>query len=161
MPVLLMHTHSSHEEDNGDCDYAVVPLTPTLLQDIRTAQQHFQQLKQAMPDVAELTLHSSSCQYVSYSDAADLFGEEHLPELGASHTILPHTTLDLGTVAQRTDCDRLCLDETDIWWETVARHTSIHISTPNLRIMDPVLNPDTHTTPEPSPDTSAQRPRTP
>lgn len=159
MRLLLMPTHSSHEDDNGDCDYAVVTITPTLLRNIRTAHRHFQKLKQAMPDVAELTLRSTTCQYLSYTDAARLFGEEHLPEFGGTHTILPHTDLDLGMAAQRTDCDRLCLDETDIWWETVARHSSIHIGTPNLRITDPMLKPDTQKTPKQSRRPSSKKPR--
>lgn len=159
MPLLLMPTHSSHEDYNGDCDYAVVSITPTLIRDIQTAHQHFQKLKQAIPDVAELTLRSTTCQYLSYTDAARLFGEEHLPELGQPHTILPHTDLDLGTDAQRTDCDRLCLDDTDIWWKALARHSSIHIGTPNLRIMDPLFHSDSHTTPNPSPRPSDTKPR--
>ncbi len=36
--------------------------------------------------------------------------------------------------AQRTDCDRLYVDDTEVWWISLVRHTSIRVTTTSMSI---------------------------
>ena len=70
---IILETHSSDSEYNGDCDYAVVDLTPIVVQRIRQRVELARQARQQDDDLYELFFWGSPAEFYDSSllDACD------------------------------------------------------------------------------------------
>lgn len=127
MAFLLLDTHSSDDNFNGDCDLGIVELTPYLKTTLRKGQQAIRELTRQLTTLDELVLREPWCLFLSYSDASLIFDDADFPDHG-SYRIHSTPMPNLKTV-QSIDCPKLVLDKEDVWWTAVPRHSSTHIST--------------------------------
>lgn len=149
---LILMTHSSNSEYNADCDFAVVELTPALLDEIRARVELAHETRQKDASLYELHFWGSTAEYFPYAliDAcqeavatrtvdgdADQAAQNWLGDLESSgHALLPEGVVMSKVDAQRTECDRMVVTvvagqrgETDISWEASPKHTDIYITT--------------------------------
>ncbi len=134
MAFLLLNTHSSDENFNGDCDLGIVEITPYIKTTLRKGQRAFRQLSQQLTTLDEIILREPWCLFLSYSDASTYFDDADLPDPG-SYRIHFTPMPNLKTV-QSVDCPQLFLDKSDVWWNAIPRHSSTHISTTAVSIKD-------------------------
>jgi len=134
MAFLLLDTHSSDENFNGDCDLGIVEITPDLQETIKNGQGAFRALSKQCATLDQIMLREPPCIFLSYTDADGLFDEADLPEPGR-YRILSRSLPNLNTI-QGTDCNRLVLDKHDVWWNAIVRHCSTQITTTCISIKD-------------------------
>ncbi len=149
---LILMTHSSNSEYNADCDWAVVELTPALLDEIRTRVSLAHEVWQKDANLYGLHFWGSTVDYFAHDlidacqDAvatgtidgdADQVAQDWLANLeNSGHAVLPEG-VDLSKFeTQRTECDRMVVTvatgqrgDSDISWETSPKHTDIYITT--------------------------------
>ena len=151
---IVLDTHSSSPDYNGDCDYAVVELTPRLGEEIRRRIELARHAGQQDNDLYELYFWGSTAEFYDYNlvetcqaavaaSAADADQAIHdwttaLEEHG--HALLP-TGVDLGKhAAQRTECDQLiirCSPSSrnpgfEVAWTTIPKHSDIYVTTSDV-----------------------------
>ena len=149
---LILMTHSSNSEYNGDCDLAVVELTPGLLDEIRARVSLAHEARRKDADLYELHFWGSTVDYFAHDliDAcweavaartmdgdANQAAQDWVANLEHSgHAVLPEG-VDLSQFeVQRTECDRMvvaigagkCSDR-DVSRKTIPKHTDIYITT--------------------------------
>ena len=149
---LILITHSSNSEYNADCDWAVVALTPALLDEIRARVSQAHEVRQKDASLYELHFWGSTVDYFAHDlidacqDAVaartvdgdtDQAAQDWLANLeNSGYAVLPEG-VDLSKFeAQRTECDRMVVTvaagqrgDSDISWETSPKHTDICITT--------------------------------
>lgn len=134
MAFLLLNTHSSDENFNGDCDLGIVEITPDLQKTIKKGQRAFRAISKQCATLDQIMLREPPCIFLSYADAEGLFDEADLPQPG-SYRILSRPLPNLNAI-QGTDCNRLHLDKHDVWWNAIVRHCSTQITTTCVSIKD-------------------------
>ena len=151
---IIFRTHSSNPEYTGDCDNAVVELTPTLSQEIRRRIELARHAGQRDNDLYELYFWGSTAEFYDQdlieaceeAVAAAAADSDHavrdwmtdLDEHG--YALLP-AGVDLGKhEAQRTECDQLIIRcspssrnaEFEVAWTTSPKHSDIYVTTGDL-----------------------------
>jgi hypothetical protein len=153
---IILKTSSTNPECNGDCDYAVVELTPILVEQLRRRVDLAREVGQQDNDLYELRFWGGTadfydhelieaCQEAVAAAAKDTDGNQAacdwlsgLEEDG--HALLP-PTVDLGAhESQRTECDQVAIQtsplsrspQVEIVWTTIPKHTDIDVTTRNL-----------------------------
>ena len=157
---ILLGTHSTNSEFNGDCDYAVVDLTPTLVQQIRERVKLARQAGQRDNDLYELYFwggtaecYSSAlldaCEEVLAAAAeganADQAAQDWTNSLEHNgHAILP-AGVDLAAhTPERTECDQVIFrcspsghnPEIEVAWTASPKHSDVYVITADLRLTD-------------------------
>ena len=64
---IILNAHSSNEHYNGDCDYAVIDLTPELAEQIRNRVALARQARQQDNDLYELYFWGSPAEFYDYN----------------------------------------------------------------------------------------------
>jgi hypothetical protein len=152
---LILMTHSSNPEYNGDCDYAVIELTPIVLETIRVRVALAREVKRQNPDVCDVAFYGCTPDYfddklaeacqdaieagtAGSTDAAADAAEEWLTKLeGSGFTGLPEG-VDLNAFdVQRTECDQMSVsiatsDQADLTWTAYVKNTDTLITTRDL-----------------------------
>ncbi len=116
MARFLMRAHSSNPDYSGDCDYAVIDVTPDLAARMAARHDALVAAKAADPDLYETTYWHYACKFFRYSDAADeaLGREDFVP--------FPDGLSVPEEDFQRTDCDRMVVAEGGVRWECYVKH---------------------------------------
>jgi hypothetical protein len=155
---IILSTSSTNAEFNGDCDYAVVDLTPALMEQIRRRVELARQIGQQDNDLYELCFWGGTADFYNYGlieacqEAIAAAGKDTDGDQAAcdwlsalernEHALLP-PTVDLGAhEIQRTECDQIVVRTTplsrnpqdEIVWTTVPKHTDIDVTTNSLSL---------------------------
>lgn len=120
---LIFNTHSSNEHYNGDCDYAIVDLTPALAAQVRHRVAPARQAGQQDDDLNELYFWGSTAQFYDHNvleicqDAAAAAAHGADPDQAArdwltdfeqrEYAVVPEGVDFAAHEAQRTEVDQM------------------------------------------------------
>ena len=157
---IVLDTHSSNSEYNCDCDYAVVELTPALVDGVRRRVELVRQAGQQDNDLYELYFWGGTAAFYDLSlidaceealassagaadaDKADCDWMAKFDEHG--HALLP-AGVDLEKLKpQRTECDQVIIrwspwshnPRFEVAWTTIPKHSDIYVNTSDLPLAD-------------------------
>jgi hypothetical protein len=143
--AIILATHSTDENFNGDCDYAVVQLTPELVDQVHRRVELARQAGQQDDDLYELNFWGGTAEFYD-SDlleacqeaiAADQTAKDWLSGLEQNgHALLPPTADLAACQSQQVECDRMvvrrCPSRYEIAWTASPRHTNVDVTTRDL-----------------------------
>ena len=153
---IILQTHSSDSEYNGDCDYAVVDLTPIVVQQIRQRAELARQARQRDDDLYELSFWGSPAEFYdsglldacdkALAAAAEESDADHavrdwLADLEQNgHALLP-AAVDLDThEAPRVECGQVILRchrfpeglSLEVAWTAIPKHSDVGVTSASL-----------------------------
>jgi hypothetical protein len=156
MPTtIILGTHSTDPEFNGDCDYAVVQLTPELLEQIHRRVEVARQARQQDDDFFELYFWGGTAKFYSgdlietcqeavaaaSGTDGDQAAQDWLTKLEQNgHALIP-PTIDLAACQpQRTELDQMIVrrsslsDDTlyEVAWIATLKHSDVCVTTSDL-----------------------------
>ena len=153
--TIILETHSTDPEFNGDCDYAVVQLTPELQEQIHRRVELARQAGKQDDDCFELyfwngaaTFYSNdlieACQEAvaaARGRDGDQAAQDWLTELEENgHALMP-ATVDLAACQpQRTELDQMIVrrgslsDDTqyEVAWISTPKHSDAYVNTSDV-----------------------------
>ena len=155
---LILNTHSSNEHYNGDCDYAVIELTPKLGKRIRSRVALARKARQHDSDLYELYFWGSTAKFFDHDildtcqDAVAAAGGpdpdqaalDWLAEFEQREYAVVPAGVDLNAhETQRTECDQVILRiasysrrlEFSVVWTVIPKHSDVYVTTSELPIM--------------------------
>jgi len=124
---IIIRATSSNENFNGGIDYAIVDITPELIRKIQSRQEMAKAAKQADGDFSRMTFYDYAARYVSASHGIDLPSDENVG-------VLPGGTVIDEDAHQRTDCDRMCVADDEVFWTCYPKHDNTAIETASLSV---------------------------
>lgn len=152
---LIFMVHSSNSEYNGDCDYAVVDLTPALVEEIRSRAALVRQAAKQDSQLDEICFWGHTAEFYS-TDVVDACQEavaataagkdpneaatDWFAELQSRGYAVVPPGVDLSNFeAQRTEIDRMIVNavigrpgECEISWKSTPKHADLHVNTWDL-----------------------------
>jgi hypothetical protein len=153
---LIFNTHSSNEDYNGDCDYAIVDLTPALVEQIRRRTALAHQAGQQDNDLYELSFWGSTAEFYDHDvlqacqDAAAAAAHGPEPDQAArdwladfeqrEYAVVPEGVDFTAHEAQRTEIDQMIVRyspsshrrEFEIAWTASPKHSDVYVTTTEL-----------------------------
>lgn len=140
MPTLLLLTTSSHAEANGNCDVAIVTITPALAQRILERLALFQTLHTQDGSLHQLRYWDNTVDYACMhkaleeevwrwtgQDVWDALNQE-IVEMAGNFTIGQE-------YLQRVDCAQMVVTHDGAYWIAIPKHGDIHIRTASLPLL--------------------------
>jgi len=148
---IILSTHSSDPDFNGDCDYAVVELTPELVDRIRRRVELARQAGRQDSDLWEMYFWDGAAEFYDcglvdacqQAFAADQAAQEWLTALEQDgHAFVPPTANLTVCQPQRTECDQMIVraspslveSEHEIAWTVIAKHSDVYVTTSDLKL---------------------------
>jgi len=153
---IIFHTHSSDAQYNGDCDYAVVELTPVLVEQIRRRVELAREIHRKDDGLYELYFWGSNAEFYDHrlveaceaaiaaaaeGADADQAVRDWLADLDqGEHAVLPFG-VDLEALeSERTECDQQVVRcspagrdlNFEVAWITIPKHSDINVTTSEL-----------------------------
>ena len=125
MPKLLIKTGKTNEHADG-MDFAVIDLTPQLAQEILSRKQSFDLLKLLDRQLDELVFTDYSPEWYDWSEELD---EQFEDDPDAAHVELEAVAFDTPHETQRTECDRMVLDQFGVTWRCYPKHCDWLVTT--------------------------------
>ena len=168
---LILNAHSSDAHYSGDCDYAVVELTPALVERIRSRVAIARQAWQQDSDLWELYFWGGNAEFFDHNilDACqeavaaaggpdpDQAALDWLADFEQREYAVVPAGVDLNAhEAQRTECDQMIIQaspsplrtEFSIIWTATPKHSDLDVTTGELPIA--VMEELLATTPQPA-----------
>ncbi|MGA2621464.1 MAG: hypothetical protein ABSF26_27895 [Thermoguttaceae bacterium] len=155
---IVLHTHSSNPDYNGDCDYAVVELTPALLEQIRRRVELAREVRRQDDDLYELYFWGSNAQFYNHclieacekaitatatGADADQAVRDWVTDLDCGeHAVLP-PGVDLEVLeSERTECNQAVIRcspaghtlQFEVAWTTIPKHSDVNVTTSELTL---------------------------
>lgn len=161
---LILNAHSSDENFNGDCDYAVVELTPALATQIRRRVALARKAGQQDSDLWEIYFWGSTAEFFDHEvldacqEAVAATGKRRRSKAARDwltafeqreYAVVP-AGVDLNAhEAQRTECDQMIVrcspssnrPEFQIAWTAIPKHSDVDVTTGELplKVMEELL----------------------
>ncbi len=152
---LILNAHSSNEHYNGNCDYAIVELTPALVKRIHRRVAVARQAAKQDSDLYELYFWGSSAEFFDHNildacqEAVTTTGRRRRDRAardwldafeGREYAVVPDG-VDLNAhEAQRTECDQMIIrisrcsprEEFSIIWTASPKYADLDVTTSEL-----------------------------
>jgi hypothetical protein len=153
---LIFNTHSSDEHYNGDCDCALVELTPTLVEQVRGRVALARQAGQQDDDLNELYFWGGTAQFYDHNvleacqDAAAAAAHGADPDQAArdwlvdfeqrEYAVVPEGVDFTAHEVQRTEVDQMIVrcspssrdPHYEIAWTASPKHSDVYVTTCDL-----------------------------
>ena len=147
--TIVLATSSTNPEYNGECDYALVRLSPGLIDQIRRRVELARQAGRQDNDLYELYFWGGTADFYDSAlpDACqDAIADEQAAQEWLTgleqngHALVPPAA-DLDSCeAKRTECDQLIVraspssqnPEYEIAWTTIPKHSDVYVTTRDL-----------------------------
>jgi hypothetical protein len=141
---IIVSTSSTNPEFNGDCDYAVVELTPALVEQIRQRAMLAREIRQQDNDLYEMYFWGSTAEFYSNrllgacEEAVAQDWLNHLEQDG--YALVPPGVNVEALESERTECDQIiircspsaCNLEFEVAWTTMPKHSDVNVTTRDL-----------------------------
>ena len=128
--ILIFNTRSSNEDWNGNCDYAIVDLTPNLARLALKRIDYVRALKRKDKHVSDITFWDYSAEYAEYFDEI-----EEYPELAGVDLIRHAETVNIPEGKQQaTACFRMVVYDDGVYWEACPKYSSVVVSTEGVPV---------------------------
>lgn len=152
---ILLETTSTNPEFDGECDYAVVDMTPALVRQIRQRVRRARRIGRDDANLCELYFWCSTAQFfdstlleaceeasaAANTANADQAVRDWLADLDNNgHMALPEGVALASLTPQRVECSQLILrthlygkrPEFELAWTASPRHTDVYVTTREL-----------------------------
>lgn len=147
--AIVLDTHSTDPDFNGDCDYAVVRLAPELVEQVRRRVELARQAGRQDDDLYELYFWGGTADFydsglVDACEKALTAGQSARDWLAGleqeGHALVPPAA-DLATCEpQRTECDQMIVRRSpsshdpryEIAWIAIPKHSDVYVTTRDL-----------------------------
>ncbi len=130
---ILLRTFSSNEHYNGDCDYALLKLSPLSIRQMRDRMDLAKRKYTTDPSFVCIEFWDSAPQYFSsFDDLENLVDVDTLLEgtpLCVKNSIIKKIP---DSSYQRTEADRIVVFSDHVYWECRPKHCDITIETAEL-----------------------------
>jgi hypothetical protein len=128
---LIIDTSSSNENDNGDCDYCLVPMTAQYISYLLNYMDEVRRMHRADNAVYSLECWDGSATYFQDNDRLgelrDVDGDLAADiQQGEPILLLADPKFEEGDF-QRVECQSVQILSEDVWWTAYVKHTSIRI----------------------------------
>jgi hypothetical protein len=152
---LILNAHSSDPHYNGDCDYAVVELTPALVKQVRSRVYLARQAAEQDSDLFELYFWGSSAEFFDHEildaceEAIATAGRRRRNKAaldwltdfeGREYAVVP-AGVDLDAhEGQSTECDQVIVQcsrysrglEFSVFWTASPKNSGVDVTTADL-----------------------------
>ena len=128
-----LRASSTNDDYNADCDAAVVTLTAELIALILKRRATAKHLKQEDNDVEGIRYWDGNITYYSHA-VFDALGIDNGDPCWEDVPDAPDK--DQYEHIQNTECDVMCVSETDVYWQAIPKHSSIRIETDSFSLKD-------------------------
>ncbi len=153
--AIVLATESTNPEFNGDCDYAVVRLTPELADRVRRRVELARQAGRQDDSLCELYFWDSTAEFyddglvdacqdavaAGRGDEGDEAARQWVAGLERDgHALLPPAADLAACQPQRTECDQMVVrcsplsrdPRYEIAWTSSPKHTDVYVTTRDL-----------------------------
>jgi len=132
---LIIDTSSS-SDDNGDCDFGLIPLDPAYLKELRQYQGMVTFLHWADDRVYCLEYWDDTCRYFRTNDRLaglkDIHGRP-VTDLPRGEPIILDGQPELAAEDfPAVECQTVSVGTREIWWTGYVKHTNIRIETAHV-----------------------------
>ena len=147
---IVLETGSSNPDYSGDCDYALVELTPELVNQVRRRVELAGQAGQQDNDLYEIYFWGGTAEFfdgdlvdacLAAVAGGDEAGQEWLNGLErVGHALVPAAADLAACQPQRTECDQMIVRRSppsrspryEIAWTAIPKHTDVNVTTRDL-----------------------------
>jgi len=130
---LIMDTSSTDDNYNGDCDYAVVPMTASYVADLLWYMDEVVRLHKADDSVYNLECWDATPSYFRLSDRLeeirDIYGDLAVNVPRGEPILLTEDPKVGEEEFQRVECRTVQASVDEVWWTAYVKHTSVRIET--------------------------------
>jgi len=130
---LIMDTSSTDENYNGDCDYALVPMTPSYVADLLWYMDEVVRLHKADDSVYDLECWDSTPSYFRFNDRLevirDIYGDLAVNVPRGDPILLTEDPKFGEEEFQRVECRTVQVSVDEVWWTAYVKHTNVRIET--------------------------------
>jgi hypothetical protein len=130
---LIIDTWSTNDDYNGDCDYALVPLTLQYVSDLLWYMEEVGQLHKVDDNIYALERWDGTPSYFRFNEKLETIKDFR----GRLAVKVPKGVPILLTADprfqeedfQRVDCCTVQVDKNEVWWSAYVKHTNTLITT--------------------------------
>jgi len=133
---LVIDTSSTDENYNGDCDYALVPMTPDYVEDLLWYMSEVARMSRAEESLYSIELWDATPAYFRWNlrleTVQDACGDSAADVPRGEPVLL---TADPGFTEedfQEVECRTVQAAEDEVWWTTYVKHTNVRIETAHV-----------------------------
>jgi hypothetical protein len=130
---LIIDTSSSSDDYNGDCDYALVPLSRDYVAELLDRMEIMDQMHRAGKDVWSLECWDCGPSYLRLNEKMETIRDSYgnlLVEVPRGEPILLTADPQFAEECfQRVECQTVTVTRDEIWWNCIVKHTSVRIET--------------------------------
>ena len=148
-PTIVLPTHSTNPEFNDECDYAVVRLTPALVDQIRHRVELAREAGRRDDDLYEIYFWGGTAEFYD-SGLADACQEAAATDQAAQdwltgleqngHALVPPGADLAACQPRRVECDQMVVRRCppshdpryEIAWTASPKHTDVYVTTRDL-----------------------------
>lgn len=130
MVAIICRTFSNSEYFDS-CDLSLTEFTEELLKKILARRKLFLKAKQEDDELQNMYFWDSSTAYLTQGEFH--LSKEQNEELfggGEEYFEFKGNVKETEKLWQRTECDRMVIDEGGVLWTCIPKHTDIYITTP-------------------------------
>ena len=133
---LIIDTSSTNENDNGDCDYCLVPMTAEYVSYLLGYMDEVRRLHRSDIDVYGIECWDASPLYFRDNDKlrtlADIDGDPVIDFPRGEPILLTAEPQFDEDDFQRVECQTVQVSKDDAWWTAYVKHTNIRIESAHV-----------------------------
>jgi len=133
---LIIDTSSTNEDYNGDCDFALVPLTPDYVADLLWYMAEVARLHRADDSVYNIECWDATPSYFRFNDRLevirDVYGDLAVDVPRGDPILLTADPQFKEDDFQRVECCTVQAAEDEVWWTAYVKHTNVRIETARI-----------------------------
>jgi hypothetical protein len=133
---LIIDTSSTNEDYNGDCDFALVPLTPDYVADLLWYMAEVERFHRADESIYAIECWDATASYFRWNDRLEAIRDIHgdlAIDVPRGDPILLTENPSFGEEEfQRVECQTVQAAEDEVWWTAYVKHTNVRIETARI-----------------------------
>jgi hypothetical protein len=132
--IVVCNTTSSHEEYNGDCDYAVIEMNDAIKERILAFHKLFLEARAKCDSLYEMYFWDYTPDFYNCT----LVDGGNTPWMDRVQTdeFAVERSIDLShakDARQSVECEQLIIREDDFCWTAIPKHSSIYVTTKSFK----------------------------
>jgi len=133
---LVIDTSSTDENYNGDCDYALVPMTPDYVEDLLWYMSEVARLRRAEENLYSIELWDATPVYFRWNlrleTVQDVYGDSAAYVPRGEPVLLTEDPRFAEEDFQEVECRTVQAAEDEVWWTSYVKHTNVRIETAHV-----------------------------
>jgi len=128
---LIMDTSSTDDNYNGDCDYALVPMSASYVADLLWYMGEVVRLHKADDSVYDIECWDATPSYFRFNDRLeeirDIYGDLAVNVPRGDPILLTEDPKFGEEEFQRVECRTVQVSVDEVWWTAYVKHTNVRI----------------------------------